>query len=113
VIVVTQEPAEAFTAFDLAPITCHLPVTLDDLASCPLVIALAVIMLDVVPDSPFKRGDAKEDHAVQALVLDGSDEPLSLGGAVRSLCLTAYGTDSGFSDHVDEGVAVLAITVDD
>ena len=56
---------------------------LDQLIVDPLVISLPVMMRGVLTSRLPKRPFSKEDHPVEALILDGPDEPLGMGVQIR------------------------------
>ncbi len=56
---------------------------IEQLVSETLVIPLAQIMETIFAESAFQRAPAKQDHAVQALLLNGTYEALRVRIAVR------------------------------
>ncbi len=71
----TQQPAEPLNAFNCAEGRFRRITGLDQSIVDPLVIPLPVIMSGVLASRFPKRPFSEEDHAVQGLALDRSDEP--------------------------------------
>ena len=77
-IVIPQHSAQPFAAADVALELADLSPGLDDPVLPPLVIPLSMIMSEELPGGLLQRLLAKEDHPMQAFVLDCPHEPLDV-----------------------------------
>lgn len=80
--IMLQQSAEPFTANDLAPVTILLCHSHNGHISNPLVRPFFVIVGHEPRDDMFEMFLAKHHEVVQALLLNGLDKPLNIGGDV-------------------------------
>ncbi len=74
-----QHPAEPLEALDWSDRRFVAAIRLDQSVVEPLVIPLRVVMSGEISGRLLERPLAEEDHSVEALILDRSDEPLGVG----------------------------------
>jgi hypothetical protein len=82
-VVETKHSTEPSNALDWADSRIIAVIRLDQTVVEPLVIPLGVVMSGEFSSGFPKRAFSEEDHSVEALILDRSDEPLGVGVQVR------------------------------
>ncbi len=78
----------------------------------PLVIAFPVVMIQIISNRPLERPDTEEDHLIQTFILDGTDELLRKGIAIRSLGRAQNRTGACILDKIDERWTIFTIPID-
>ncbi len=112
-MVEAQHSAEPLDALDNTESRFVTTSRLDQPIIDPLVIPLPVIMSGVLASRFPKRPFSEEDHPVEALVLDRSDETLRVGVQVGRPVRQAYGLDIGALQKISESGRVLRVPIED
>ncbi len=86
---------------------------IEQLVSDTLVISLTQIMETIFAESTFQRAPAKQDHAVQALLLNGTYEALRVRIAVRRFWGNRDDVHIVFLQNFSKLRGVFRILVDD
>lgn len=84
-MVVAQETAQSLPTCDLARLLSHFLARYQNPITQSLVIAFLVVMLQELGNRPPQHRFAKEDHAVETLLLNRSVESLELRIEVGTL----------------------------
>ena len=82
-IVIPQLPTEPLAATDLGPGSIEFLTGFDERVAQPLVIALSMVMRKEFPNRVTQRFLTEEDHSIEALFLDRSDEAFDVRVQIR------------------------------
>jgi hypothetical protein len=112
-MVEAQHPPEPLVAFDGARCRFGTVRRLDQPIIDPLMIPLPVIVNGVLTSCLSKRPLAEEDHAIEALLLDRSNESFGVGVQVGRAVGQAHDFDTGILQEIPERDGELGIPVED
>ena len=112
-MVEAQHPAEPLGAFNGARCRLDSVARLNHPVVDPLMIPLAEIVSGVLASCPSKRPFTEEDHSIETLIFDRSDESLGVGIQVRRTVGQAYNVDAGIVQEIPERLGELGIAVED
>ncbi len=108
-----QHSAESLAASHCSGCPGRSAIQLDQLVVETLVVPLPVVVLGELMERPVQRVLAEEDHAIQALFLDGANEPLGVGIAVGRPHRALNGLNPGVGKDALEVTAELRVPVMD
>jgi hypothetical protein len=77
-VIVTQQSAQSFAACDLTRSSADFLIGVEQLVSYSLMIPLRMIVLNLTECGGLQGFFAEENHALQALLLKASHEPLNV-----------------------------------
>ncbi len=112
-MVEAQHPTEALGAFDGARYGFGAVPRLDQLIIDPLVIPLPMIVSGILASRLSQRPFAEEDHSIETLILDRSDESLGVGVQVGRAVRQTYDFDAGILQEIPERDGELGVPVED
>ena len=107
-----KHPAEPLEALDWSDRRLVAATLLDQSIVEPLMISLRVVMSRELASSLPKRSFSEEDHSVEALFLDRSDESLGVGVQIRRSMRQADHLNTGVLQQVPERQSELGISIE-
>ncbi len=92
--VVTEHAAQPLVGVDGPAGQAHMLSRFDQAVLKTLVIPFPMVMSEELRDCTAQSTFTEEDHLVEALSLDGENEPFTMGVQVRRAWRQSYGLDS-------------------